>query len=67
LERARSLRVAITGCIVNGLGEASGADYAIVGLPNGLVSIYGGGICLVENIEPKLAASSLERMILADN
>jgi (E)-4-hydroxy-3-methylbut-2-enyl-diphosphate synthase len=65
LECARCLRIAVMGCIVNGLGEASGADYAIVGLPNGLVSIYSGSICLVENAEPKLAASSLEKVILA--
>lgn len=65
LERARSLKIAVMGCIVNGLGEADNADYAIVGLPNGLVTIYGGSVCLLKGIEPELAASTLEKIILA--
>jgi (E)-4-hydroxy-3-methylbut-2-enyl-diphosphate synthase len=67
LKCANSLKIAVMGCIVNGLGEAGGADYAIVGLPNGLVNIYGGNVCLIEGVEPKLAASSLEKIILASN
>jgi (E)-4-hydroxy-3-methylbut-2-enyl-diphosphate synthase len=65
LECARNLKIAVMGCIVNGLGEAGDADYAIVGLPNGSVSIYGGSICLLKGVEPNLAASNLEKIILA--
>jgi (E)-4-hydroxy-3-methylbut-2-enyl-diphosphate synthase len=66
LECARSLKIAVMGCVVNGLGEAGDADYAIVGLPNGKVNIYKGVVCLAKNIDQELAASKLERVILAD-
>jgi (E)-4-hydroxy-3-methylbut-2-enyl-diphosphate synthase len=66
LECARSLRIAVMGCVVNGLGEAGEADYAIVGLPNGRVNIYGKNICLAEGVEQSLAAETLERVILGN-
>jgi (E)-4-hydroxy-3-methylbut-2-enyl-diphosphate synthase len=66
LERVRDLKIAVMGCIVNGLGEAGDADYAIVGLPNGNVDIHGRGVCLLRGVAPELAADSLVKLILSD-
>jgi (E)-4-hydroxy-3-methylbut-2-enyl-diphosphate synthase len=63
LESARNLKIAVMGCVVNGLGEAGNADYAIVGMPNGSVNIYNGETCLLKNIDPILAAANLEKII----
>jgi 4-hydroxy-3-methylbut-2-en-1-yl diphosphate synthase IspG/GcpE len=36
---AQNLTIGVPGCIVNGLGEAGDADFAIIGSPNGTLSI----------------------------
>jgi (E)-4-hydroxy-3-methylbut-2-enyl-diphosphate synthase len=67
LTRVHELKIAVMGCIVNGLGEASDADYAMVGLPNGNLDIYKGGVCLLKGVGPELAADSLIKLILSDS
>jgi (E)-4-hydroxy-3-methylbut-2-enyl-diphosphate synthase len=62
---ARDLKIAVMGCIINGLGEASDADYAIVGLPSGKVDIYKRDVRLLAGISPEFAADSLEKIILS--
>lgn len=39
----KPLKVAIMGCVVNGIGEAKNSDLAVVGIPNGKASIFKGG------------------------
>jgi (E)-4-hydroxy-3-methylbut-2-enyl-diphosphate synthase len=60
LECARTMKIAIMGCVVNGLGEARDADYAIVGLPSGRVNVYKNNACLAKNVEPEEAVTILE-------
>ena len=33
-------KIAVMGCAINGLGEAKNADFAIIGNPNGTLSLY---------------------------
>lgn len=66
IEGCKNLKIAVMGCIVNGLGEASNADYTIVGMPNGSVAIYKNDTCIVQNIEPKVAAKMLKDIVLKD-
>ncbi|MDR0595558.1 MAG: (E)-4-hydroxy-3-methylbut-2-enyl-diphosphate synthase [Puniceicoccales bacterium] len=60
LECARTMKIAIMGCVVNGLGEARDADYAIVGLPSGRVNVYKNNACLAKDVEPEEAVPLLE-------
>jgi (E)-4-hydroxy-3-methylbut-2-enyl-diphosphate synthase len=46
----KNLKIAVMGCVVNGLREAGNADFAIVGSSNGTLSIYQGNHCLLRNI-----------------
>jgi (E)-4-hydroxy-3-methylbut-2-enyl-diphosphate synthase len=50
---AQNLTIGVLGCIVNGLGEAGDADFAIIGSPNGTMSINEKQICIVKNIPPQ--------------
>jgi (E)-4-hydroxy-3-methylbut-2-enyl-diphosphate synthase len=53
LKNFERLKVAVMGCAINGLGEAGDADLAIVGNPNGSLSIYGGGKCIARGVAVK--------------
>ncbi len=62
----RCLKIAVMGCIVNGLGESSDADYAIIGMPNGQVAIYKQKTCVMSNIVPEMAPTVLKKIISSD-
>ncbi len=57
------LKIAVMGCVVNGLGEAGDADYAIIGMPNGKVAIYKNKTCVVPYVEPKDAPNVLKNLV----
>lgn len=63
----RNLRIAVMGCIVNGLGEMGDADYAYVGTGNGKVSLYRNGNCCHRNIDQSDAINLLEKLIEKDH
>lgn len=65
--RFTNLRIAIMGCIVNGLGEMGDADYAYVGTGNGRVNLYRNGICCHRNIDEKDAINFLEKIVENDH
>ncbi|MDR1457574.1 MAG: (E)-4-hydroxy-3-methylbut-2-enyl-diphosphate synthase [Puniceicoccales bacterium] len=50
LAGAGNLKVAVMGCMVNGLGEAEDADFAIIGSPNGTLSLYQKRNCILKNV-----------------
>jgi (E)-4-hydroxy-3-methylbut-2-enyl-diphosphate synthase len=62
----KGLKIAIMGCIVNGLGEMAGSDYGYVGAANGKVHIYRGTVPVLKNIPEKDAAGELIRLIERD-
>jgi len=60
------LKIAVMGCIVNGPGEMSGADYGYVGAAEGKVHIYRGTIPVLKNIREDDAVKELLRLIEED-
>ncbi len=60
------LKIAVMGCIVNGPGEMSDADYGYVGAARGKVSLYRGKVCVVKNIEQDKAVEALLQLIKED-
>ncbi|MDR2737557.1 MAG: (E)-4-hydroxy-3-methylbut-2-enyl-diphosphate synthase [Puniceicoccales bacterium] len=50
LKNAENLKIAVMGCVINGIGEAGDADFAIVGNPNGTLSLYRGRNCIEKNV-----------------
>ena len=62
----KGLKIAVMGCIVNGPGEMSGADYGYVGAAEGKVHIYRGTIPVLKNIREDDAVKELLRLIEED-
>ncbi len=60
------VKIAIMGCIVNGPGEMSDADYGYVGAARGKVSLYRGKECVEKNIPEAEAVEKLLKLIEED-
>lgn len=54
------LKIAVMGCIVNGLGEMADADFGYIGAGAGRVSLFHKAVCVEKNI-PETEA--LDRLI----
>jgi (E)-4-hydroxy-3-methylbut-2-enyl-diphosphate synthase len=59
----KNLKIAVMGCIVNGIGEMADADYGYVGAGKGKVSLYKGKICIEKNIPENEAIEKLLQII----
>ncbi|MBN1650822.1 MAG: (E)-4-hydroxy-3-methylbut-2-enyl-diphosphate synthase [Bacteroidales bacterium] len=59
----KHLKIAMMGCIVNGLGEMADADYGYVGSGVGKVNLYKGKVLKRKNIPEKEAAEALVDLI----
>ncbi|MDR2603689.1 MAG: (E)-4-hydroxy-3-methylbut-2-enyl-diphosphate synthase [Puniceicoccales bacterium] len=59
LVSARNLKIAVMGCIINGLGEAGDADFTIIGNPNGTLSLYRNRNCILKNVSRKEICKNL--------
>ena len=62
----KGLKIAVMGCIVNGPGEMSGADYGYVGAAEGKVHIYKGTVAVMKNVPEKDAVAELLKVIERD-
>ncbi len=60
------LKVAVMGCIVNGLGEIADADYGYIGSGPGKVSIFRGKEAVFKNVPEQEAIPRLIELIKAD-
>ena len=60
------LKIGIMGCIVNGPGEMTDADYGYVGAARGKISLYRGKECIEKNIPEEEAVDRLLAFIEAD-
>ena len=60
------LKIAIMGCIVNGPGEMTDADYGYVGAGPGRISLYKGKECVEKNIPEAEAVERLLQLIETD-
>ena len=65
--KARGLKIAIMGCIVNGPGEMADADYGYVGAGKDRISLYRGKDCVLKNIPQNEAVKQLVELIENDN
>lgn len=57
------LKIAVMGCIVNGPGEMSDADFGYIGAGQGKVSLYKGKECIKKNIPEENAIDELVKII----
>ena len=66
LGHLKGLRIAIMGCIVNGLGEMGEADFGYVGAGPGKVNLYKGHILAKKNVSEAEAVEELIDLIKKD-
>lgn len=59
----KGLKIAVMGCIVNGLGEMADADYGYVGAGKGKVNLYKGHDLILKNVDESEAADRLLEII----
>ncbi len=62
----KGLKIAVMGCIVNGIGEMADADYGYVGAGKGKVTLYKRHQIIRKNIDEKDAVDELIRIINED-
>jgi len=62
----KGLKIAVMGCIVNGLGEMADADYGYVGTGPGKVSLYRGKEVVMRNVPQEKALDYLVELIKKD-
>lgn len=60
------LKIAVMGCIVNGLGEMGDADYGFVGSGKDQVTLYRKKEMIKKNIDVKNASEELTQLIKSD-
>lgn len=59
----KGVKIAVMGCIVNGIGEMADADYGYVGMGNGKISLYKGKTLVRKGIDEKEALKDLIELI----
>ncbi len=57
------LKIAVMGCIVNGLGEMADADFGYVGSGPGKVNLYVGRECVIRSVPEREAPDRLVELI----
>ena len=62
----KGLKIAVMGCIVNGLGEMADADYGYVGAGRGKVSLFRAKELVIKNIDQDEAVLKLIELIKSD-
>ncbi|NLA24152.1 MAG: (E)-4-hydroxy-3-methylbut-2-enyl-diphosphate synthase [Bacteroidales bacterium] len=67
LSHLKGLKIAIMGCVVNGPGEMSDADYGYVGAQNGKVNLYKGQKLMRKSIPENKAIDELIGLIKENN
>ena len=59
----KGLKIAVMGCIVNGPGEMTDADYGYVGAGKGKVNLYKGKSVVKKNLDESVAVEELISLI----
>lgn len=59
----KGVKIAVMGCIVNGIGEMADADYGYVGMGNGKISLYKGKTLVRKGIDEDKALNELIALI----
>ena len=63
LSHFEGLKIAVMGCVVNGPGEMSDADFGLVGAGEGKLWLYKGKTPILKHIEQSLAVEKLIEVI----
>ncbi|MBA4337034.1 4-hydroxy-3-methylbut-2-en-1-yl diphosphate synthase [bacterium] len=64
LAHLKGVKIAIMGCIVNGLGEMGDADFGYVGAGSGKVNLYKKGKIVKRNVSEKDAVKELLKVVV---
>jgi len=59
----KGIKIAVMGCIVNGIGEMADADYGYVGASSGKITLYKNKVVVQKNIDETEAVEALIRLI----
>ena len=62
----KDIKIAVMGCIVNGIGELADADYGYIGAGPRKVNLYAHGRCVKTNVSEEFALQELLDLIHAD-
>ncbi len=63
----KGVKIAVMGCIVNGLGELADADFGYMGSGEGKVNLFVGKTCVEKNLPEAVADERLVTLIKAHN
>jgi len=63
----KHLKIAVMGCIVNGIGEMGDADYGYVGSSAEKINLYKGKKLIARNIPDNQAIEELKKIIIKHN
>lgn len=63
----KGVKIAVMGCIVNGLGELADADFGYMGSGEGKVNLFVGKTCVEKNLPEKVADERLVGLIKEHN
>ena len=67
IQHIKDLKIAVMGCIVNGLGEVADADFGCVGSKSNKVDFYVKGNKVKKNIDCEIAAEEFIELIKDNN
>ncbi len=67
LSNQKGMKIAVMGCVVNGPGEMSDANYGLVGAGEGMVWLYKGKTPMIKYIKQEDAVGVLVDFISKDN
>lgn len=63
----KGVKIAVMGCIVNGLGELADADFGYMGSGEGKVNLFVGKTCVEKNLPEAVADERLVALIKDHN
>ena len=62
----KGIKIAVMGCVINGIGEMGNADYGYIGNGKGKVNLYKKGKCVFSRISESEAVATLKALIESD-
>lgn len=62
----KGIKIAVMGCVINGIGEMGNADYGYIGNGKGKVNLYKKGKCVYSRISESEAVATLKSLIESD-
>lgn len=63
MSHLKGIKIAIMGCVVNGIGEMGDADFGYVGGKPGMINLYRSGELVKKDVPEERAVDELEKLI----